>query len=236
MLTTRWVTGDRLEESPKEEIGKLCSIAMNTYLTMMLESPILHADPHPGNLRRTPEGKLCIMDWGLVTSVAPDLQQTYIEHIAHLVSKDYAEVPGDLVKLGFVAKGMEEAAMEQGVVEVLADVYGRWAMGGGAAKVDVANVISQLNGLTERFGNFFRLPPYFAYIARSFGVLEGIGLQSDPDYAIVGECLPYISQRLLTSTAHGGNTARTRAALRASFTAKTRLELTESLMPNELAY
>jgi hypothetical protein len=45
VLTTRWVDGDRLEESPTEEISKMCSLAMNTYLTMMLQCPILHADP-----------------------------------------------------------------------------------------------------------------------------------------------------------------------------------------------
>jgi hypothetical protein len=138
------------------------------------------------------------MDWGLVTSVRSDLQGVYIEHIAHLVSQDYGEVPSDLVKLGFVGQGQEAAAQEQGVVDTLADIYGQWAMGGGAAKVDVGMVVSQLNGLTQKYGNFFRLPPYFAYVARAFGVLEGIGLQANSDYAIVGECLPYVAQRLLT--------------------------------------
>jgi hypothetical protein len=138
------------------------------------------------------------MDWGLVTSVRSDLQGVYIEHIAHLVSRDYAEVPDDLVKLGFVGKGQEAAVREQGVVDTLADIYGKWAMGGGAAKVDVGVVVTQLTGLTKKYGNFFRLPPYFAYVARAFGVLEGIGLQANPDYAIVGECLPYIAQRIIT--------------------------------------
>jgi hypothetical protein len=46
--------------------------------------------------------------------------------------------------------------------------------------------------------NRLQIPPYFAYIARAFGVLEGIGLNNNPDYAIISECLPYISQRLLT--------------------------------------
>ncbi len=35
----------------------------------LLETGFLHADPHPGNLVRTPEGKICILDYGLMTQV-----------------------------------------------------------------------------------------------------------------------------------------------------------------------
>lgn len=42
VLTTRWVDGDRIEKSDKEEVTALCNIAMNTYLSMLLEMPILH--------------------------------------------------------------------------------------------------------------------------------------------------------------------------------------------------
>jgi aarF domain-containing kinase len=101
------------------------------------------------------------------------------------------------VKLGFVPPGKEAAIQEAGVVEVLSDVYSQWAQGGGAAKVDVNKVLGSLQALTQEYGNLFQLPPYFAYIARAFGVLEGIGLSNDPDYAILGECLPYVSQRLM---------------------------------------
>jgi len=208
VLTTKWVDGERLEKCSKEESIRLCSVAMNTYLTMMLESSILHADPHPGNLRCTPDGRLCIMDWGLVTSISSDLQLNFIDHIAHLVSKDYEEVPGDLVKLGFVPLGKEDTILSSGVVMVLAEIYSEFAKGGGASKIDVAGVVSKLNNLSSTYGNIFQLPPYFAYIARAFGVLEGIGLASDPNYAIVSECLPYIARRLL-----GNSDDRTSAAL-----------------------
>jgi aarF domain-containing kinase len=33
----------------------------------LLETGFIHADPHPGNLIRTNDGKLCIVDFGLVT-------------------------------------------------------------------------------------------------------------------------------------------------------------------------
>ena len=200
VLVSEWVQGERIDRAKSRGLTDSCSVAMNTYLTMMLETGVLHCDPHPGNLLVTPDGRLCILDWGLVTTLEPDLQLTFIEHIAHLTSKDYDKVPQDLVKLGFIPAGKEAVALESGVVSVLSEVYTEFAGGGGAAKINVNNVISKLSGLSDTYGNIFQVPPYFAYIAKAFGVLEGIGLSSDPNYAIVGECLPYISQRLLSDT------------------------------------
>ena len=55
-----------------------------------------------------------------------------------------------------------------------------------------------MQDLTAEKGNLFKIPPYFAYIAKSFSVLEGIGLTNDAKYSIINECLPYVSKRLLT--------------------------------------
>jgi hypothetical protein len=87
VLTTNWVEGTRVEACNPQEQAQLVKLAVSAYLTMMLETPVLHADPHPGNLKICADGRLCILDWGLVTELAPDLQVTMIEHIAHLTSK-----------------------------------------------------------------------------------------------------------------------------------------------------
>ena len=136
----------------------------------------------------------------MVTRLDSDLQLTLIEHMAHLTSADYEELPRDLLLLGFVPEDKADAIDDSGVVEVLADIYGAWTSGGGVAAINVNEVIAQLQDLTAKKGNLFRIPPYFAYIAKSFSVLEGIGLTNDPKYSIVNECLPYVSKRLLTDT------------------------------------
>jgi predicted unusual protein kinase regulating ubiquinone biosynthesis (AarF/ABC1/UbiB family) len=105
----------------------------------------------------------------------------------------------DLVKLGFIPAGMEQTALESGVVEVLSEVYTEFAGGGGAAKIDVNAVITKLSGLADKYGNIFQVPPYFAYIAKAFGVLEGIGLGSNPNYAIVGKKLEIRFDRVIKS-------------------------------------
>ena len=157
-----------------------------------------HSDPHPGNLLRTKDGRLCILDWGMVTRLDPNLQITLIEHMAHLTSADYAEIPKDLLELGFIPLDKADLIADSGVVETLADIYGAWTSGGGAASINVNKVVSQLQDLTAEKGNLFQIPPYFAYIAKSFSVLEGIGLSNDSKYSIINECLPYVSKRLLT--------------------------------------
>ena len=147
---------------------------------------------------RTPDGRLCILDWGMVTRLDSNLQITLIEHMAHLTGADYAEVPRDLLELGFIPPEKADLIEDSGVVETLADIYGAWTKGGGAAAINVNKVVAQLQDLTAENGNLFQIPAYFAYIAKSFSVLEGIGLSNDPKYSIINECLPYVSKRLLT--------------------------------------
>jgi hypothetical protein len=64
--------------------------------------------------------------------------------------------------------------------------------------------------LTGPCGALLRLlAPRAGLVLRAFCVIEGIALKVDPDYAIVQECMPYLSRRLLTD-----NNPRMRAALR----------------------
>eukprot|EP00854_Cymbomonas_tetramitiformis_P007229 gene7229-8611_t len=208
VLTTKWVDGVRLDESSYGDEAKLCGVALNAYLTMLLDTRVLHADPHPGNLLRTTDGRLCILDFGLVTELTEDQTYSIIEYISHLISENYNAVPGDLGRLGFVPVGKEEAMQDAGVVKVLAEAFKRLAQGGGAKAVANAAGRSKGGGVDElgrelqdvsgKYGNLFQIPPYFAYILRAFSVLEGIGLTMDPDYAIAQACYPWLAKRLFT--------------------------------------
>lgn len=59
-----------------------------------------------------------------------------------------------------------------------------------------------VDGLGEVMFQFpFRVPAYYALILRSLTVLEGLALQADPNYKLLGKCYPYIAKRLLTDPA-----------------------------------
>jgi hypothetical protein len=49
ILVTEWVDGTRIDRSEDaSDIPRLCSVALNAYLVMLLELKSLHCDPHPG--------------------------------------------------------------------------------------------------------------------------------------------------------------------------------------------
>ena len=197
VLTTEWVEGERLDRtSAVDDVPRLAP--RNEHVHGYDARVGVLTDPHPGNILRTPDGKLCILDWGLVTRLDADLRLTLIEHVAHIVARDYEKIPADLVRLGFVPEGQEEAALSAGVVDLLTYTYSKRAEGGGFANFDVP-LFDELRALSADAGaSIFQIPPYFAYIAKAFATLEGIGLSADPNYSILNETLPYISRRILT--------------------------------------
>ncbi|GFR50186.1 hypothetical protein Agub_g12356 [Astrephomene gubernaculifera] len=206
VIVTEWVEGEKLNQSKAEDVRALCSTLLNCYLIQLLETGLLHADPHPGNLLRTADGKIVILDFGLMTEVTEDQRVALIEFIAHLTMEDWKGVAKDLLALGFFPDGMPREA-EQMIAPVLETVMGQIVRGGGLKNFNIGSVSGQLQGVAMNYK--MCIPPYFGLVLRAFCVIEGIALKTDENYAIVHECLPYLSRRLLTD-----NNPRMRAALR----------------------
>ena len=99
VLTTEWVVGERLDTCPAEDVPRLCSVAMVAYLRMMLDTGVLHCDPHPGNLLRTTDGQLCILDWGMTLGVPQDLQCALGTHRVPQHSARHAQPSGHRAQL-----------------------------------------------------------------------------------------------------------------------------------------
>ena len=69
MLTTGWLDGEKLSQSKAGDVAQLVNLGVICYLKQLLDTGFFHADPHPGNLIRTPNGQLAILDFGLMSKV-----------------------------------------------------------------------------------------------------------------------------------------------------------------------
>lgn len=188
-----WVEGEKLSQSQAGDVRELVNVGVVAYLTQLLDKGLFHADPHPGNMLRTPDGRLAILDFGLMTNITDDQRYGMVEAISHLVHRDYAEIGGDFQKLDFIPDGVDVKP----IVPALSRVFDAALAGGGARGINFNELSADLAQITFEFP--FRIPPYFALIIRAIGVLEGIALVGDPDFAIIDEAYPYLSKQLLTN-------------------------------------
>jgi len=192
VLTAEWVAGEKLAESKADDVGDLVDLGVIAYLSQLLDIGLFHADPHAGNMIRTPDGRLAIIDFGMVSRLAPGTGDAILDAIIRLIRRDYRGLLDSFVELGFL--DANDADVEK-FLPPLSRVFDAALAGGGAAGINFEALSADLAQIT--FDLPFRIPPYFALVIRAITVLEGIALIGDPSFAIIASCYPYIARRLL---------------------------------------
>ena len=195
VLTMEWIEGTKLtnlEDVKKLGIDpdKMIDIGVQCSLEQLLEHGFFHADPHPGNLLALKDGRLCYLDFGMMSEVSKASRSGLIQAVVHLVNKNFDKLSQDFVKLGFLS---EEVNLEP-IVPAFEDVFIN-AVEQGVSKMDFKSVTDDMSGVMYKFP--FRLPPYYALIIRSLLTLEGIALSVDPNFKILGAAYPYFARRLM---------------------------------------
>lgn len=199
VLTMEWIEGIKLTEldelarrniDPTHviEVGVQCS------LRQLLEHGFFHADPHPGNLLVTPEGKLAYLDFGMMCEVEPYQRYGLIEAIVHMVNRDFEGLAQDYVNLEFLTPETDLSP----IVPALAGVFNN-ALGASVAELNLKSITDEFSALMYEYP--FRVPAYYALIIRSLVTLDGIAITVDPDFKVLSKAYPYVARRLLTDPA-----------------------------------
>jgi len=199
VLTMEWIDGIKLTEldelarrgiDPTHviEVGVQCS------LRQLLEHGFFHADPHPGNLLVTAEGKLAYLDFGMMCEVEPYQRYGLIEAIVHMVNRDFEGLAQDYVKLEFLTPETDLSP----IIPALAGVFNN-ALGASVAELNLKSITDEFSALMYEYP--FRVPAYYALIIRSLVTLDGIAITVDPDFKVLSKAYPYVSKRLLTDPA-----------------------------------
>lgn len=115
ILTMEYVEGVKVTKvSPLArqdlDVRPLIDELFKGYLKQVLVDGLFHADPHPGNVFVTPEGKLALIDLGMVGHAAPAMQESLLK-ILLAVSEGKGEDAAELV-IRISERGDDFNAME----------------------------------------------------------------------------------------------------------------------------
>jgi predicted unusual protein kinase regulating ubiquinone biosynthesis (AarF/ABC1/UbiB family) len=106
VIVSEWMDGTPLSKVIAEGTPEQRDLAAGRYLEFLLAGPqragLLHADPHPGNFRLTPDGRLGVLDYGAVNRLPDGLPPHMGRLLERALAGDDEEVVAGLREDGFI--------------------------------------------------------------------------------------------------------------------------------------
>jgi len=180
VLTMEWIEGRKVTELSLEErqaIGgeRLAQTLFRAYLQQILVDGFYHADPHPGNVLVTPDGRLALLDLGMVAAVPDDFRDKLLRLLVALAEGKGDAVADISMEVGEVTEFFEERKFRRSIRDVVANYSAT-----PAASVKGGKLFFVLGRASADAG--LRMPPEFALFGKTLMNLEHVGMTLDPAF------------------------------------------------------
>jgi ubiquinone biosynthesis protein len=185
LTTSRVLTMDHVEGRKVTDLGPLALMDVDArpmveqlfrcYLRMILDDGVLHADPHPGNLLVTDDGRIALLDLGMVATVPARVQTQIVKLLLAISDGDGEECAQVLAEMGHPLEDYDPAAFRDEVAHLVSEAVGSGPdMEAGRVLVDLSR-ISGSHGL--------RPPAEMSMIGKALLNLDQATAHLDPTFA-----------------------------------------------------
>ncbi|OEU19483.1 hypothetical protein FRACYDRAFT_182087 [Fragilariopsis cylindrus CCMP1102] len=218
VLVMEWIDGIKLVDLQRNQRKQeQLTQGIDCTLSQLLETGILHADPHGGNLLKVQDEssknsndsyRLGYIDFGMLSTIPTKVQDGLICAVCQLIFAKNVTAVGELFnELMLLPKEVlndpDEALalgieLEYALSSIL--VYNEDDANNDGLIIPTLRFDKLLDVLTRLVPRFqFQLPPYFLNNARALATLEGMAREVNPKFNILHNLYPYAISRLFSN-------------------------------------
>lgn len=195
VLTLERINGIKINnieaiEEAGHDRAKLAEYAARLSVKEILVDGFFHADPHPGNLRVLEDGKIGVMDFGMVGHLSDQDRVNLIRIYTVAVRMDSQGVVDELIHLGAAPPDVDRQALARDIKRLLHH-YQDLSL----KEVNAAEVMEEIRPIV--FEHHLHIPSNFWLLGKSLAMMEGLGRQLDPDFDIFAFSRPYVTRLIL---------------------------------------
>jgi len=159
---------------PEEQAGRLARDFFRSYISQVTLEGVYHADPHRGNVILTEDGRLALLDFGLLGRL-DDETRTKLSLLPLAIARNRAEdVAALLLSLSLTTLDSDEPAFLHELRRKLPR-YQRRTLAG----IRAGEALADLQRLC--FSNGIRLPASFALVGKTLSQADSIARTLDPE-------------------------------------------------------
>jgi predicted unusual protein kinase regulating ubiquinone biosynthesis (AarF/ABC1/UbiB family) len=181
--------------------GALVAQLFDCYLDQILVDGFVHADPHPGNVLLTSDGRLALIDLGMVARVSPQLQDALVRLLLALSEGHGSEVAAVMAGLGDKRDGWDPARFEREVVSIVQQ--NQTVVAG---QLESGRVVGELARIAAECR--LRPPSELTMLSKALLNLDQVANNLDPDFdpnAAIREHVGEIMRRKMLQSASPAN-------------------------------
>lgn len=190
VLTVEWISGTPLGDLAaldKRGIDRkaLAKLVIRNFLTQALHDGFFHADMHQGNMIIDEEGRLGLIDFGIMGRLDEQARRTFAEIIYGFIARDYRRTAEVHFEAGYISASHSTEAFAQALRAVGEPLQGR-----NAHEVDMSRVLQQLFDVTALFDMHLR--PELVLLQRTMVTVEGVARVLDPQIDMWDAATPVV--------------------------------------------
>ncbi|HWC74046.1 MAG TPA: AarF/ABC1/UbiB kinase family protein [Gemmatimonadales bacterium] len=183
--TARVLTMDHIEGAKINSLSPVALLEIDgqglaeelfrAYLKQIFIDGFFHADPHPGNVFITPDGRVALLDLGMVSRLAPRVQEQLLQMVLAIAEGRADDVADVAMKIGEKTPEFQEAEFRERVAEVVARTQDSTL-----GELQVGKVFLDMARHAGETG--IRTPPELTVLGKAMLNLDGIGRILAPDF------------------------------------------------------
>jgi ubiquinone biosynthesis protein len=160
---------------------ELAKRAVSIWLKMVFEGEAFHADPHPGNLFVEPDGRLGLVDFGMVCMVDNEVRWHLANALKALIDRNPDMLIDALIELGAVSLRVEgsRALLRKDMKYVMGQFSTTHLL---KRSESVSYNLEQLFTMLRR--NHIQLPSNTFLLLKTIVMAQSLGRGLDPDFDI----------------------------------------------------
>jgi predicted unusual protein kinase regulating ubiquinone biosynthesis (AarF/ABC1/UbiB family) len=158
----------------EQDLGLLGDALLRGYLDQMFVHGEIHADPHPGNMLVTDDGRLGLFDLGMIAHVPPKQRERLLKLLFASVDGRGEEVANESIAMG---TRLEDFDQERYVREI-GQLVSRYAAHSGSQSMSEGRLVIELVRVATACG--LRTPPELSLLGKTLLNLEQVAYALDP--------------------------------------------------------
>lgn len=180
VLTMEFVPGRKVTDiGPLRQLeldgAQLADELFRVYLHHVLVDGIFHADPHPGNVLVTDDGRLVLLDIGMVARIPPAYREKLLKFLLALADARPDDVVRAARTMGEELPDYDEVRFQRTVSHVLERVAGA-----SLADLDLGTLLLQL--IREAGEHGLRMDPELTMLGKAVLNLDQVATTLDPGF------------------------------------------------------